>query len=277
MKLIKSIEKNKSAFVGLVIMFAFIILASFAPYIVKVNPNEMSINTLSYPDSIHLLGTNDIGQDILSRLIYGARHSVLISMSVGFITVTISIFFGSLAALTGGIIDRGIMRVTDIFLAVPELIICLLISAVISPSQSTLVMILSLLQWPVSLKIIRASVIKEKNNNYVLAAKIFGASNTYIMFRHIIKGVVPVAVSMFIRNSTIAVFMESGLAFLGLLDPSTISWGKIIADAMKYSYLPIWKNWLLPTGIVLSTFVVSMSYIGFYLEEYAFSSRKEIL
>jgi peptide/nickel transport system permease protein len=258
-------------------MFIFILLAVFAPCIVRVSPTEMSVNTLSYPYREHLLGTNDIGQDILSRIIYGARHSVLISMSVGFITVTISIIFGSLGALVGGIIDRGIMRVTDIFLAVPELIICLLISAVINPSKFTLIMILSFLQWPVSLKIIRASVIKEKNNNYVLASKIFGANNSYIMYRHIIKGIVPVIVSMFIRNATIAVFMESGLAFLGLLDPSTISWGKIIADAMAYTYLPIWKNWLLPSGIILSIFVVSMSYIGFYVEDYAFSARKESL
>lgn len=276
LNLIDIINKNKIVIVGLIIFLIFFLIAIFVPYMGLISPVEMSPDTLAKLSNEHILGTNDIGQDIFSRLLYSARQSIYISLMVGIISTFIATFFGCMSALKGGKTERFILRITEIMLALPELVVCLLISSYVRPTAGMLIVILSLIEWSGPLKIIRAQALVAKRHQSISAAMTFGASNFYILIKHIIPEILPVIVSTFIRCARVAVFMESGMAFLGLVDAGTISWGRMIADSMKYTYLPVWKNWLLPVGIVLSILLVSLSYIGYYFENCNLLDRREL-
>jgi peptide/nickel transport system permease protein len=259
-------KKDICIWIGGLILISLVITAGSIPFMDLLPPGESSKEVLVSPSREHILGTNDVGQDIFSRLLYGLRVSIFTSLSVGLAATLIAGFLGSMAALTGGAFDRFILRLCDVFLALPEFIICLLIASYIRPNVITLILIISLLNWQGPLKVIRSQVVICKENLSVYTARTFGANKIHILRKHIIPEILPLLISTFIRNARVAVFMEASLSYLGLVDPKTISWGKIMGNAMAFTYLDVWKWWLLPVGVVLSLFLLSLSYIGYYME-----------
>lgn len=262
----KILEKDIFVVVGAGCFLCFIIMAIIIPFMGLSPPMDSSKEVLLSPSKEHILGTNDIGQDIFSRLLYGLRASIFTSVFVGMIATFIATILGTTAALIGGIFDRLILRLCDIFLALPEFIICLLVASYIRPSGITLILMISLLNWQGPLKVIRSQVMICKENLSVYAARTFGGNTIYLLKRHILPEIFPMIMATFIRNARIAVFMEVSLSYLGLVDPKAISLGKIMNNAMAFTYLDVWKWWLLPVGVVLSLFLLTLSYIGYYLE-----------
>ncbi len=261
-----SIKKNYLGRIGVIILLFMVFIAFVAPLLPIQSPIQPSVETLQGPSAKHWLGTNEIGQDIFSRIIFGARTSLSIALLVGTFTTIISAVLGGTSALFGGLYERVVMRIADIFLTLPNIIVIILIAAYIRPGIWLFAIIISVLSWQGGARVIRAQTHSLKNRAHIHAARTFGASNFYILFKHIIPDLAPILIVEFIQSARRAVFMEAGLAFLGILDPTIISWGVMLNRALEFSYLGVW-NWLLPPGIALAMTIVAFTFVGYVMEE----------
>ncbi|MCG8483689.1 MAG: ABC transporter permease [Clostridia bacterium] len=262
----KGLQEEKCILVGIFVLVLFMLIVMIIPFIELPSPSESTKDIFLPPSQVYILGTNDMGQDIFSRLLYGLRTSVFTSLSVGIVATFTAGFLGALAALIGGLFDRFILKICDIFLALPEFIICLLIASYIRPNVMTLIIMISLLNWQGPLKVVRSQVLICSKDLSVYAARTFGANTFYILKNHIVPEISPLLLSIFIRNVRIAVFMEASFSYLGLVDPEMISFGRIMSNAMSFTYLEVWKWWLLPVGITLSLFLLSLTCVGYFIE-----------
>ena len=258
----KEIKESGPGKTGLIILLLMIAVALLAPVLATYNPYQQSTSSLLPPSLNHWLGTNHVGQDIWSRLVFGARTSLLVGFGVGTLATLLGIMFGVSAALVGGLYEKVVMRIVDAFIVIPMVIIIILVAAYIKPNILTLILLLSLLSWQGGARIIRAQALSLKERGHVAAAKSFGASHFYIAWRHIVPDLGPILVVDFIYGVRRAVFMEAGLAFLGISDPTVISWGMMMRDAMSFSFLNIWQWWLVPTGLALSLTIVGLTFIS---------------
>jgi peptide/nickel transport system permease protein len=259
--------KDKIGVSGLVLILFLFITAILAPVIAPHDPWDYSASSFQPPSGEHLLGTNDIGYDIFSELLWALRTSILFGIAVATITCTIGLVLGVSAALIGGMYDMTVMRLADALLAIPTILILILIAAYFKPSTTVLIIALSLVLWQTIARGVRAQTLSLKTKLYVKAAKNTGAPTSYIMYKHIMPELFPLYAMGFVTKARIAVFMEAGLSFLGIFDPTTKSLGIMMSYAMRYLYLDVWWNWLLPPVISLSLLIVSLGFISYAIEE----------
>ena len=262
----REIAESNPAKAGFVILLVMIAAALLAPLIAPYDPHQQSTSALLSPSMSHLLGTNHVGQDIWSRLFFGARTSLLVGFGVGILATLLGTICGVSAALIGGLYERILMRLVDALIVIPMVIIIILVAAYIKPSILVLIVLLSLLSWEGGARIIRAQALSIKERGHVAAAQSFGARNAYIARRHIVPDLGPILLVDFLYGIRRAVFMEAGLAFLGISDPTMVSWGMMMRDALSFSYLNVWQWWLVPTGIALSLTIIGLTFIGYAVE-----------
>lgn len=223
-------KRNKLAVAGGVMVLLLFFVALFAPFISPYDPNEIDrFHILEPPSRSHPLGTDDLGRDVLSRMIYGSR----ISLAVGFVAVgiatVIGILFGAMSGYHGGWIDRIIMRFVDIMLSIPTFFLILAVIAFIGPGIWNIMIVIGLTSWMGVARLVRAEFLSLKEREFVLAARALGASNTRIIFSHIMpNSMAPVFVSA-VLGIAAAILVESALSFLGIgVQPPTPSWGNIL-------------------------------------------------
>jgi len=262
----REIAESNPAKAGFVILLVMIAAALLAPLIAPYDPHQQSTSALLSPSMSHLLGTNHVGQDIWSRLFFGARTSLLVGFGVGILATLLGTICGVSAALIGGLYERILMRLVDALIVIPMVIVIILVAAYIKPSILVLIVLLSLLSWQGGARIIRAQALSLKERGHVAAAQSFGARNAYIARRHIVPDLGPILLVDFLYGIRRAVFMEAGLAFLGISDPTMVSWGMMMRDALSFSYLNVWQWWLVPTGIALSLTIIGLTFIGYAVE-----------
>ena len=226
----KRFSRNKLALAGGIIVAFLFFVAILAPFVSPYDPNDIDRKHILEPPGIqHPLGTDDLGRDVLSRMIWGSQ----ISLSVGFVAVGISVvmgmIFGSLSGYYGGWMDRIIMRFIDIMLSVPTFFLILAVIAFIGSSIWNIMIIIGITSWMGVARLVRAEFLSLKEREYVLAARAVGASNMRIIFRHImVNSLAPVLVSAVLGIAG-AVLVESSLSFLGIgVQPPTPSWGNIL-------------------------------------------------
>jgi peptide/nickel transport system permease protein len=262
------IELNKDIFgkLGLVLMAVFIFSALILPFIFS-DPESHSQTIFDSPSAGHLLGTNDVGQDIFSRLVHGTRTSVFVAVGAGFLSTLISTLVGVSAGIIGGVYDKILMRLVDALLVIPTIVILILTASYINPGVWVLILLISILHWQGGARVTRSQTLSLKERMHVSAARTFGAGRWYIIFRHIIPDLGPILVVSFIHRARMAVFTEAGLAFIGIADPLMISWGMMMHHALKFYYLPVWKWWLIPPGLALSLLIISFAFLGNSLEK----------
>ncbi len=252
---------------GLVLIGLVVFLALFAPLLSPYSPRENTDTpAFSRPSADHWLGTNDARQDIWTQLLYGARTSLSVGFGVALLSAFISVLVGGTAAIFGGLYDRFWMRVVDATMAIPDVIVIILVAAYLRPNVLLMILLLSALSWPGGARVIRAQTLTLKERMHVSAARTFGAGWSHLLFRHIIPDLGPILVAIMIQDARRAVFMEAGLSFLGISDPSMMSWGKMMQYARVFTYLEVWKWWLLPTGLALSATLIGLSFTGYSLE-----------
>jgi peptide/nickel transport system permease protein len=252
--------------IGLVIILFIILLSVVSPLIINYDPAGYSGLILHPPSFNHLLGTNDVGQDIFSRLIAGARLSLLTGLGTAVFTVIISTAAGCAAAFAPRFIKNVLMRIIDAMLIIPSLILIVLIGAYFVPDNFSLILILSLLFWPGGARVIRSQVLIIRERVHVMTSYTFGAGTFYILKRHVIPELGPVFIALMIQNARRAIFMEAGLSFLGIGNPAVITWGRIIYHAFRFSYVDAWIWWLVPAGAAVTITLAGLSFIGFSLE-----------
>lgn len=229
--------RNKAAVVGLVVLGLMVLVALLAPVLSHYDPNAYDIALQTAPPSAqHIFGTDDLGRDELTRLLYGARTSLLVGVVSMLVMLAIGVTIGAAAGFYGGWVDTFLMRITDAFLAIPYLVWLFTIAAIFSDgSVKDIVLIIALFSWPVAARIVRGEFLALKEREFLLAAKTLGASNARLMFRHILPnavGPITVTATLYVGGNIIA---ESILSFFGFgLQPPTSSWGTMLNNAQAY-------------------------------------------
>jgi len=260
------ISHDPLAKLGLFMLALITLMAIFAPLLSNYSPHDYSGKIFSPPDMDHLLGTDSMGQDIWVRLLYGARTSLLVAGAVALLSSIISVLVGASAALAGGIYERFCMRIVDAMISLPTIIVMILVAAYLRPSLTLLILLMSAFFWPGGARVVRSQVLSLREKMHINAARSFGAGKRHIIFTHIIPDLSPIICAMMMQDARRAVFMEAGLAFLGVSDPAMISWGKMMHQALAFTYLDVWQWWLVPTGLALSATLVAISFLSFSME-----------
>ena len=261
--------------VGLVIIFG---LAAFlGPAMAPYDPWDMSFTPISPASAEHLLGVNDAGQDILSELLFAIRNTVAFGLVSGLMALAIGVVIGVSAGWFGGVTDAILMRIADVLLAVPAVMILILFAALFRPSPWSLAGILALLIWPTVSKGVRAQTLGVKQSLHVRAAAQMGGGKWYIIGRHLIPELYPLYLVGFAAKARMAMFMEASLAFLGLFDPTRKSLGIMISYSLKYYYMDIWWNWLFPPILCLSLLIMTVTFLAISLEKVLDPRLREVL
>ena len=270
---------NKMGMVGLIMIILVTFMAIFAPALAPYDPYEIVRVTIddiyAPPSAEHPLGTDDAGKDVLSSFMYGAR----VSLIVGFFASAISIFIGGtigiVAGFFGGRLENGLMRFTDIMLVIPEFPLIVLLVALTKPSLMNIILVIGLLGWTGSARLVRSQTLSVKQRKYVLRARAIGAGNGHIIRRHIFPMVLPLIVVNTVLVISLAILNESALSFLGLSDPTKISWGQMLNFAFTRGAMSAGAWWALVTpGLGIVWLVLACTLLGQGMEQ-VFNPRLE--
>lgn len=230
-------KNNKTAVVGLIVIIFFVIVGIFAPLLAPMDPIEQNIALRKSPPFTNgfILGSDDLGRDMLSRIIYGARISMIIGVLAVSISLTCGAVIGLVSAYYGGIVDKIIMRIIDIMLAFPYILLTIVIVAVLGPSLTNGMIAIGIAQIPSYARIVRASVLAEKENDYVMAERALGAPDWELMLFSILPNcLAPISVQATLGIGT-AILDSAALSFLGLgAQPPTPEWGLMIASSKEF-------------------------------------------
>ncbi|MGQ9491947.1 MAG: ABC transporter permease [Anaerolineae bacterium] len=254
----------------LIILAAFVLVALLAPLLAPYDPHALAGQPLERPSPAHPLGTNDIGQDILSELIFGARISLIVALAASVSTVALGALIGGVAGYAGGWLDTALMRGVDVLLALPRLPLLILLAALLGAGLPQTIAIIALLFWPGAARIFRAQTQSLRSRGYVRMARQFGGGIGYVLRRHIVPALAPLIVFELVMAAGRAVALEAGLAFLGIGDAAAKSWGLMMRFALNLPGLLLsdrWLWWLLPPAACLTLLILALTFIGVGLEE----------
>lgn len=259
---------------GLIMFLTMLIMALFAPVIAPYKPTDISHDMLSPPSKVHPFGTDHLGRDVFSRVVHGAR----VSLTVGFVAAGLSAFIGivigALSGYIGGVFDEVISKIIDSFLMFPVFFLILIIVAVFGRNLVYIMLVIGLTTWPSNARIMRAQTMSIKEKAFVKIARANGESPTRIIFTHIIpNGMYPVVANSAMQIGG-AILTEAALSFLGLGDPSVVSWGKMINDARSYMSFAWWS--IVFPGIFTVITVVTFSFIGDGLQQALYPKLSEV-
>ncbi|MDR2535228.1 MAG: ABC transporter permease [Treponema sp.] len=255
--------KHKFAVAGLVVIGLLIICAVFAPLIAPENPYAIGNDFSAAPGKEHILGTDQIGRDVLSRLIYGSRVSVSVGVGAVLIATVLGILLGLESGYFGGFMDMLIMRIADVFLSFPTMILLMVISSIVGPGLDRIIVMMGILGWPGVARLVRSNVLSIKQLDYTKSAVALGFKNQRILFLHIL----PNAMGPILVNATFgvarAILVESSLSFLGMgINPPMPTWGNMLTDAQSLTTLTA-RPWLwVPPGMMILLSVLSFNFVG---------------
>ena len=258
--------------VGLMILLLLIIMAWAAPFLSRHPHNVSSGPPLVPPGKAHLLGTDELGVDLWAQVCHGARVSLIVGLGTALLAGAGGGIIGTFAAYRGGLPDRLLMRSIDIMLVMPSLPVMIVLAAFMGSSLRNIILVLVLFSWSHPARILRAQVLVLKEQGYIKMARAYGGSDLYIIFRHLLPELFPILAVSMIRLASMAIVTEASLAFLGLGDPTSRSWGLIINHALNFSgiyFTPFWQWWLFYPLLFLTLLVVSLALLGRDLERIA--------
>ena len=262
-------KKNKLALLGAGVMLVLIVSAILAPVIAPYNPYNSirnaqgSLDILALPSKAHVLGTDSVGRDVASRLVYAGR----VSLSVGIVAVSISIvigtLIGSLAGFFGRWVDTILMRLVDVVICFPVLFLVITISTLLKPSIYTTMIVIGLVSWTNTARLVRGEILKVREFEFVEATRALGARNGRLIFRHILPNIMaPIVVQATLQTAQ-AILIEASLSFLGVgVQQPVPSWGNMLSEAMSLTILAFKPLvWFLP-GMAIVVTVLSINFIG---------------
>ena len=257
-------------FIGGGVLVVVSLLAILAPWISPHDPTAAQFPPLAAPSRTNLLGTDDLGRDVLSQLIWGARASLVVAVSAAALAVSVGVIIGVIAGLVGGPVDFVAMRVVDVLLAIPVIPLLLVLVALAGPGRLTIILAIGLLGWPRVCRVIRSQTLTLATRGYVDAARGFDGHLAYVMRRHIVPAAAPLIVSAFVTTAGVAVGLDTGLAFLGLADPTTVTWGRLLdinrllSEGLFAS--SAWTWLVLPAGCAVALTALGFALVGVALE-----------
>jgi len=269
-------KKNKIGIVGLFIIIFFVLLLIFAPILPIPSPTATTSQIDSPPSLIHLFGTNDLGEDMLSLCIWSIEISLITGIFAAIIIILIGLIIGIISGYYGGIIDEIFMRITDFFLVIPSLVLIIVITALFGANLFNVILIIGLLSWPTTARIVRSMTLSLKERQFIEAAKISNVPNFYIIFKHLFPNVFPVIIATGILNISGAIFTQASLVFLGVGNITDLSFGLLLHNAFEGGDIigGFWWTSLFP-GLFLTLIIIGFVFIGRSLEQILNPKRSE--
>lgn len=261
--IIKKFKKHKLAVVGVFVLLFLMFLAIFAPLLAPYPPNEIIGGFSERPNFSHLLGTDQVGRDILSRVIYGTRVSLLVGFSSVSIGLVIGVTLGLISGYFGGWIDMVIMRIVDVVMSFPYIMLILVFASIVGPGLLNMILILGFLNWPSVARLVRGNVLAVKELDYVKASVVQGYGTIKILLSEILPNTLAPILIYATSGVAWAILDEAALSFLGFgVQPPTASWGNMLEGAQSITVLTS-KGWLwLPPGIAIILTVLSINFVG---------------
>lgn len=253
--------RNRSAAIALGVLLALLALALLGPWLAPYDPDKIGVGPAMAPPGFpHLLGTDELGRDILARILVGTRVSLIVGLGAAAISTTLGIVIGGLAGFFGGLIDDVLMRITEIFQVIPRFFLAVLLVAFFGASIVNIIAAIAFLSWPEVARIVRAEFLSLRNRQFVDAARVAGASSSALIFVEIL----PNALGAVVVNATLqvgqAMLLEAGLSYLGLGDPSQVSLGLMLHQAQQIMRTAWWATAF--PGLVIFLAVLSLNLVG---------------
>jgi peptide/nickel transport system ATP-binding protein/peptide/nickel transport system permease protein len=242
-----------------------------APLLAPYDPNARTGTPFARPSATHLLGTNDVGHDLLSELIYGARISLLIGIVAALAATLVGLAVGVTAGYARGWLDTILMRLVDVVLALPILPLALVIGVFLGPGLGNQILVITLVIWAPVARELRAQVLSLRERDHIQALRAMGGGAGYVLSRHVVPAVAPLVVPQYVLGTKNAILLESSLAFLGLGDVTAKSWGTMLSLAHSRSAFltDAWLWWVIPPGVAIATTVLAFALVGYAFEERA--------
>jgi len=257
----------------LLALFALMAVCSYIPPLIDPMYHPMTgvdpdISFSTGPSLRHWLGTDFIGRDIFSQLLAGARIAFMVGLSAAFMSIVLGTAIGMVAGYAGKAADTVLMRLADMIMVMPTLLVVLILSSLFGQLNIwTIVLLIALFRWPGVSRVIRAQTLSLKHRPFIEAARVAGASHLRIMVRHILPNVLPLSLLYMTFRVTSAIIIEAALAFLGFGDPGTVSWGMMLQWVWKTGHMFQAPYWLLPPGICISLLTLSFYMLGRAMDE----------
>jgi peptide/nickel transport system permease protein len=255
--------------VSLAVLGLFIFMAIFGSAIAPDDPEASSLDVLAPPSSSHLLGTTESGADVLSQVLVGARVSIVVGFAAAIISAVIGAAVGLLSGYFGGWTDRILDALDNWFLVIPTLPLMIVLSRLLEPSLGVLILVIGITSWAGTGRIVRAQVLTLRERAFVERARALGASHWYIIRTHIFPNALPLIFANTVLIVAVAILSEAALSFLGLGDPTQISWGSMLQNAFAAG-APSAEAWwyVIPPGLCITLLVLSVATLGYLFEEY---------
>lgn len=271
-KIGRQLARDPLALFGVIVVTLIILTCVFAPWIATHDPEKINVRAkFTAPNREYLFGTDETGRDLFSRMVYGARLSLMTGLVILGVTIVIGSTLGAIAGYVGGKVDAVIMRIADFFIAFPFLILAMMIAFTLGASTQNAVYAVILVFWPSYARLVRNQVISIRHREFVDAARVAGASNARIILRHVLPQTRSSLIIQFSLDLGFAIIAISTLGFIGLgAQPPTPEWGTIIAQSRSYA-LDKWWYGLLP-GLVVTITVIGFNLVGDFVQEYAEST-----
>jgi len=262
--LFRLLFSHRMGLAGFSVIFLFLLMAVFASYLGTTDPARTGAveNILQSPSAGFWFGTDDLARDIWSQTIFGSR----ISLTVGFVAALITVVSGTLVGLIAGfygkIVEEVLMRIVDFFMMLPELPLMIVLAAVLGPSMWNIILVVTLVSWPTTARVVRSQVLSLKERPFVEASRCIGAGSLRLMFGEILPNVVPLMFAQAVIMVTEAIYAEAVLSFLGLGDPTSISWGMMLHYAFESGVIARAMWWVIPPIASIVALIVSFSLLG---------------
>jgi peptide/nickel transport system permease protein len=254
----RDIRDNRSVMVGGVVTGLIVLLAVLGPVLWPIDPLGFSKETFRAPSLAHPMGTDDLGRDVFARVILGARISLTVGLVSGAIATLFGSLVGALSGYFGGRIDEAVMRFTELFQIIPRFLLAIVVVALFGSGIVKLVLVIGLLSWPGTARIVRAQFLVLRSEEFVLAATMSGARPLRIILRHIVPNILAfIAVSAFLQTGN-AILVESFLSFLGLGDPAQPSWGLLLQQSQLYLRSAWWMSVFPGLALALTIFGINL-------------------
>lgn len=263
-EVLKRFLKNKLAVIGLVILTIFVLAAVFAPFITSFDRDSIDLmNIESAPNSLHILGTDELGRDVFTRLLYGGRVSLGVALCATVIQLLIGVSLGCISGFYGKWVDNIVMRVVDTVMCFPFFVIAITIAALFGASVWNIILIIGCLQWTGVSRIVRAKILSLKQSEFIEAARAMGLSSFEIISKHLLPNVLSPIIVNATLNVANGILMEAGISFLGLgVKQPQPSWGNMLSAAQSMRVLQYeWWLWI-PTGLFVFLSVLCINFVG---------------
>ncbi len=258
----RQMRRKRMAVAGIVILSALVVTAIFAPWIAPYDPNKMDLAAgVQSPSPEHILGTDELGRDLLSRLIYGSRVSLTVGLIVVGIAGSIGVTLGAISGYYGGAVDQIIMRLVDVIYAFPFLVLAIAVVAIVGPSLTNMMIVLGCVSWIGYARLVRGLVLSLREEEFTKAAQVVGVRDWQIIFRHILPNCLGVVIVQATFGVAIAILAASGLSFLGMgAQPPTAEWGAMLTTAKKH--MRNHPTLAVAPGVAIMITVLSINFVG---------------